>query len=84
VTPDRAYWNAIAPNATAAPVTLNGVQYGAGAETFLTSNFSVRVEGLYTALSDTPGTLTFQGVQPNPFRLKPALLSGTLGAGYHF
>jgi outer membrane immunogenic protein len=84
VTPDRAYWNAIAPNSATDPVTLTGVQYGGGAETFLTSNFSVRVEGLYTALSDTPGTLTFQGVQPNPFRLKPALLSGTLGAGYHF
>ena len=84
VTPDRAYWNSIAPNSTTDPVTLTGVQYGGGAETFLTSNFSVRVEGLYTALTDTPGALTFQGVQPTPFRLKPALLSGTLGAGYHF
>jgi outer membrane immunogenic protein len=84
VTPDRAYWNAIAPNGSTDAVTLNGVQYGGGAETFLTSNFSVRVEGLYTALTDTPGSLTFVGVQPTPFRLKPALLTGTLGAGYHF
>jgi opacity protein-like surface antigen len=84
VSPDRAYWNAIAPNSSTGPVTLIGIQYGGGAETFVTSHFSVRVEGLYTELDDRPGALTFKGVQPNPFRLKPALLSGTLGAGYHF
>jgi outer membrane immunogenic protein len=86
VTPDSNYWNAIAPqpNTATQAVTLDGYQYGGGAETFVTPNLSVRVEGIYTASTITPGQLTFQGTQPTPFKLKPSLLSGTLGAAFHF
>jgi outer membrane immunogenic protein len=85
VTPDANYWNAIAPNSLTQAVTVDGYQYGGGAETYLTPNFSVRAEGIYTASFDTPGQLTFQAVQPTiPFKLKPSLLSGTLGAAVHF
>jgi outer membrane immunogenic protein len=84
VTPDGNYWNAIAPNSSTQPVTVDGYQYGGGAETYLTSNLSVRVEGIYTASFDTPGQLTFQGIQATPFKLKPSLLTATLGAAFHF
>jgi outer membrane immunogenic protein len=85
VTPDSNYWNAIAPNSMTQGVTVDGYQYGGGAETFLTPSFSVRVEGIYTASIDTPGQLTFQGPQPTtPFKLKPSVLTGTLGAAVHF
>jgi opacity protein-like surface antigen len=84
VTPDASYWNAIAPNTSTQPVTVDGYQYGGGAETYLTPNLSVRVEGIYTASFDTPGQLTFRGIQPTPFKLKPSLLTTTLGAAVHF
>jgi opacity protein-like surface antigen len=84
VTPDASYWNAIAPNSLTQAVTVDGYQYGGGAETFLTPNFSVRAEGLYTGSVDTPRQLLFQGIQPTPFHLKPSLLSATLGAAVHF
>jgi outer membrane immunogenic protein len=84
VSPDSGFWNAIAPNSSTQPVTLDGYQYGGGAETYLTHYLSVRVEGLYTASSIAPEQLTFRGVQPTPFTLKPSLLSGTLGAAVHF
>ena len=84
VTPDASYWNAIAPNSSTQPVTVDGYQYGGGAETYLTSNVSVRIEGIYTASYNTPGQLTFQGIQPTPFKLKPSLLTTTLGAAVHF
>ena len=85
VTPDASYWNAIAPNNNSTqPVWVDGYQYGGGAETYLTPRFSVRVEGVYTASFDTPGQLTFQGIQPTPYKLKPSLLTATLGAAVHF
>jgi outer membrane immunogenic protein len=84
VSPDPDFWNAIAPGSVTNPVTVDGYQYGGGAETYLTPNLSVRVEGIYTASSDTPQQLTFLGVQPTPFKLKPSLLTGTLGAAAHF
>jgi len=83
VTPDAAYWNAIAPNPATGAVTVNGYQYGGGIETYLTQNFSVRVEGMYTASQVAPGQLTFQAI-PTPSQLKPSLLSATLGAAVHF
>jgi outer membrane immunogenic protein len=85
VTPDASYWNAIAPNNNSTqPVTVDGYQYGGGAETYLTPHFSVRVEGVYTASFDAPRQLTFQGIQPTPYKLKPSLLTATLGAAVHF
>jgi opacity protein-like surface antigen len=85
VAPDPAYWNAIAPNGSTQAVTVTGYQYGGGAETYLTSYLSVRIEGVYTGTAQMPRDLTFTGVQPNqPFNLKPSLLSGTLGAAVHF
>jgi opacity protein-like surface antigen len=84
VSPDGNYWNAIAPNGSTRTVTVDGYQYGGGAESYLTSNLSVRVEGFYTASLDTPMQLTFQGNQPTPYKLKPSLLTATLGAAVHF
>jgi len=84
VTPDPNYWNALAAGAQTQPVWLDGLQYGAGAETFINSYFSIRVEGLYTQVFPEPTQLLFFGNQPLPIRLKPSLLTGTLGAAVHF
>jgi opacity protein-like surface antigen len=85
VSPDAAYWNAFGAKGSTDPITLTGYQYGGGAETFLTPYFSVRVEGMFTGTSETPGDLTFRGNQPLPvFNLKPSMLSATLGAAVHF
>jgi outer membrane immunogenic protein len=80
LTPDPLYFNAVAPNATSA-TSLAGYQAGIGVETFLTPNISVRTEGLYTY---TANTIVLNGVVPNEFKLKPYMLSGTLGAALHF
>jgi outer membrane immunogenic protein len=80
LTPDTLYFNSIAPNATQ-PTELNGFQAGIGAETFVTSNISLRTEGLYTY---TGSTIVLNGVVPNEFKLKPYMLSGTLGVALHF
>jgi opacity protein-like surface antigen len=86
VTPDPNYWNAVSPtnNAAAQPVTLEGFQYGAGAETFLTSYLSLRVEATYTQVIPVGMQLVFVGNQPQPIRLVPALLTTSLGAAVHF
>ena len=84
VTPNPDYWNALAANAQTQPVWLDGVHYGGGAETFLNPYFSIRVEGDYTQVVLEPTQLTFIANQPLPIKLKPSLLSGTLGAAVHF
>ena len=84
VIPDAGYWNAIAPNSQTQAVTVDGYQYGGGAEAYLTSRVSVRAEALYTASVVAPLQLSFQGIQPTPFQLKPSLFSATLGAAVHF
>jgi outer membrane immunogenic protein len=88
VAPDNAYWSAVnalnGTNGSTKAVTLDGYQYGGGAETFLTSYLSVRVEGVYTGSAQAAGDLKFLGVQPTPYTLRPSLLSGTLGAALHF
>lgn len=80
VKPDGDYWNSIAPNATGT-TTLAGYQVGLGAETYVMSNVSVRVEGLYTRANHG---LIFQGTVPNEFSIQPSVLSATLGVAYHF
>jgi outer membrane immunogenic protein len=75
------YWNDIAPNTTGSK-TLSGFQVGVGAETFLTSNISVRLEGLYTRVSHDVvlnGTVT-----PGEFSLQPSILAATTGVALHF
>ena len=80
LTPNSLYFNSIAPNATAS-TSLSGYQAGLGAETFVTPNVSLRAEGLYTYV---PDTIVLNGVIPNEFKLKPYVLSGTVGAALHF
>ena len=80
LTPNALYFNAIAPNVTF-PQTLSGYQAGIGAETFVTPNFSLRAEGVYTYANDT---IILNGTVPNEYKLKPYLFSGTLGAALHF
>jgi outer membrane immunogenic protein len=87
VSPDPSYWTALTPTAMTQPASIDGVQYGGGAETFLAPWFSVRVEGLYTRGFPRPGPagqLMFLGNQPQPIRLEPSLLTATLGAAVHF
>jgi len=80
LTPNSAYFNSIAPNATGSS-SLSGYQAGLGAETFVTPNVSLRAEGLYTYV---PETIVLNGVVPNEFKLKPYVLSATVGAALHF
>ena len=80
LTPNSAYFNSVAPNVTF-PTMLGGYQAGLGAETFVTDRISLRAEGVYTY---TPDTIILNGVVPNEFKLKPYLLSGTVGAALHF
>jgi opacity protein-like surface antigen len=80
VTPDSLFFNAVAANVTPTR-SLFGYQAGGGAETFVTSNVSVRAEGLYTY---TPDTIILNGAVPNQIKLKPYVLSGTVGAALHF
>jgi opacity protein-like surface antigen len=80
MTPDSLYFNSIAPNPTPA-TTLRGYQAGVGAETYVTQNISLRVEGLYTY---TGGTIVLNGTVPTEFTLKPYLLSATVGGALHF
>ncbi len=80
LTPNSLYFNSIAPNATPS-ASLSGYQAGLGAETFVTPNVSLRTEGLYTYV---PNTIVLNGVVPNEFKLKPYVLSGTVGAALHF
>ena len=80
LTPNSLYFNALAPNATPA-TNFSGYQAGLGAETFVTSNISLRAEGLYTY---TPNTIVLNGAVPNEFKLKPYVLSGTIGGALHF
>jgi len=60
---------------------LRGYQFGLGAETFVTSNISVRIEGLYTHSSDM---IAEQSTTPVQFFLQPSSLSATAGAALHF
>ena len=80
LTPNSLYFNSIAPNTTF-PTMLGGYQAGLGAETFVTDRISLRAEGVYTY---TPDTIILNGLVPNEFKLKPYLLSGTVGAALHF
>jgi outer membrane immunogenic protein len=80
MSPNFSYFNSIAPNA-APTTTFAGYQAGTGAETYVTQNISLRVEGLYTY---TGGTIVLNGTVPNEFKLKPYLLSATVGGAFHF
>jgi len=80
LTPNSLYFNSVAPNITF-PTTLAGYQAGGGVETFVTDRISLRAEGLYTY---TPDTIILNGLVPSEFKLKPYLLSGTVGAALHF
>lgn len=80
LTPDMNYFNAVAPNNVVAR-NLFGYQAGGGIETFVTSNVSVRAEGLYTYTADT---ILLNGAVPNQIKLKPYMVTGTLGAALHF
>ena len=78
---DFAYWNNVAPNATGKR-TLAGLQVGLGAETFVTSNVSVRVEALYTGVG---GKIVLNGtINANEFALQPSVLAATTGVALHF
>ena len=79
MTPNFAYWNAIAPNATPS-TTMSGYEAGIGAETYLTRYVSVRVEGLYT---HTGHEIILQGVVPNEFTIRPSAASATVGLALH-
>jgi outer membrane immunogenic protein len=75
------YWNSIAPNVTGSE-TFPGFQAGVGFETFVTSNVSVRVEGLYTHVL---GHVSLNGtIMPNEFALQPAVMAATTGVALHF
>ena len=80
MSPNFSYFNSIAPNA-APTTTFAGYQAGAGAETYVTQNISLRVEGLYTYTGDS---IVLNGTVPNEFKLKPYLLSATVGGAFHF
>ena len=80
LTPNALYFNAVAPNGIF-PTMLAGYQAGVGAETFVTDRISLRAEGVYTY---TPDTIVLPGLVTNEFKLKPYLLSGTVGAALHF
>ncbi len=77
---NTAYWNAVAPNTPMNKFT-SGYQLGFGLETFITSNVSVRVEGLFDRTSDH---ITEQGNTPNQYWLQPAMLTATAGVAIHF
>lgn len=59
--------------------TAHGLQIGAGAETFLTSSLSARVEGLYTAYD---GHQVESGATPVAI-LNPHTLEGRVGLSWH-
>jgi outer membrane immunogenic protein len=80
LTPNSLYFNSVAPNTTF-PTMLSGYQAGGGLETFVTDRISLRAEGVYTY---TPNTIILNGLVTNEFKLKPYLLSGTVGAALHF
>jgi opacity protein-like surface antigen len=61
--------------------TLSAYQLGAGIESALTDNITLRVEGLYTKATDS---ITAINSQPAQNTLKPSLLSGKIGIAYHF
>jgi outer membrane immunogenic protein len=78
---DWDYWNNIAPNTTGRR-TLAGYQVGVGVETFVTSNVSVRVEGLYTGVGEK---IVLNGTNgPDEFTLRPSTLAATTGVALHF
>jgi outer membrane immunogenic protein len=75
------YWNNIAPNATGSR-TFSGYQLGVGVETFVTSNVSVRLEGLYTRVD---GNVVLNGtITPGEFTLQPSIMAATTGVALHF
>ncbi len=78
---NRDYWNAVAMPNTTSSKNIAGYQIGAGAETFVTSNVSVRVEALFTPNN---GSAILQGAQPNEYTLKPSMLAATVGVAVHF
>jgi outer membrane immunogenic protein len=80
MTPNAQYFNSIAPNSTPA-TTFPGYQAGIGAETYVTQNISVRVEGTYT---HTGRNVVLNGTVPSEFTLQPSVLSTTLGTAFHF
>ena len=80
LTPSALYFTAVAPGGTF-PTMLAGYQAGGGVETFVTDRISLRAEGVYTY---TPDTIILNGLVTNEFKLKPYLLSGTVGAALHF
>jgi outer membrane immunogenic protein len=80
MSPNSLYFNSVAPN-PASTVSLRGYEAGVGAETYVTQNISLRVEGMYTY---TGGTIVLDGTVPNEFTLKPYLLSGMVGGALHF
>lgn len=79
LTPDHNFFNSIAPNNTEAR-NFPGYQAGIGAETYVTRNLSVRLEGLYT---NTGKRVVLNGTVPNEFALQPSILSATLGLALH-
>jgi outer membrane immunogenic protein len=75
------YWNNIAPNTTGNK-TLSGFQAGLGAETFVTPNISLRVEGLYTRVN---GDVVLNGtINSREFYLQPSIMAATTGVALHF
>jgi outer membrane immunogenic protein len=78
---NNSYWNNIAPNVTGTK-TLSGFQVGLGAETFVTPNISLRVEGLYTRVNDD---VVLNGtIMPREFSLQPSIMAATTGVALHF
>ena len=62
--------------------TLNGIQVGAGIETRLTSNVSLKVEGLYTEATEKLW-LNFGDI-PDVNYIKPAIVTGNVGLAARF
>jgi hypothetical protein len=52
-----------------------------GVETFVTSNISLRVEGLRTRATNA---VVMKGAQPDVISLRPSDTSGAVGVAYHF
>jgi outer membrane immunogenic protein len=80
LTPNNAYWTAQNPINTTPVTTMSGYEAGLGVESYLTRYVSVRVEGLYT---HTGHEITFQGVVPNEFTIRPSAASATVGLALH-
>lgn len=72
------YW--VSNGFRGATFTAGGLQFGGGVETFLTSNVSLRVEGLYTDY----GTHTFTLYGTPDWQVDLHTLETRIGVSYHF